>query len=54
MSKNEIWHIVVMFLVAVLIVAVFLGTLWLGLKLGLSNQEAMVELKGEYYGSFSN
>lgn len=43
MNKNEIWHIVVMFLVVILIAAVFLGALWLGLKLGLSSQETMIK-----------
>lgn len=54
MSKNEIWHIIAMLLFAVAILVVLTGALWLGLKLGLSSQEAMIELKGECYGSFSH
>ena len=46
MNKNEVWQIITMFLFAILIMALFLGALWLGLKLGLNSQEAMIELKG--------
>ncbi len=46
MNKNGVWQIAIMLLVVILIMVVFLGALWLGLKLGLSNQEAIIELKG--------
>lgn len=52
MNKNEVLQIITMFLVVILIVSVFLVALWLGLKLGLSSQETMIELKGVDNGRY--
>lgn len=50
MNKNEFLQIVIMVVFALVILLVFISALWLGLKLGLNNQETMIEIKGEQNG----
>ena len=52
MNNHEVRQIIVMVVFALVILLVFIGALWLGLKLGLSSQEATIELKGADNGKY--
>lgn len=52
MNNNEVRQIILMVVFALVILLVFIGALWLGLKIGLGSQETMIELKGVDNGKY--